>query len=274
MHQNINVFGFHNTHNFIKEIPLPPLEIQQQIVAEIEGYQKIIDGAKQVVNNYKPTISINPDWEMVELGTVCDFVSGYAFESTDFSPNKGAKSIKITNVGVGDFVEVDSDYLPESFYEKHKRYSAIKGDIAIALTRPIIDSGIKVCLVPETYNNALVNQRVALVRPLQTKAEKYFIYHYLSSPIVVEYVKEKSKTLMQPNLSIKDLGLLAVPLPTLEEQLTIVKAIEEEIQLVNANKRLIEIFEQKIKTKIGEIWGVKEEETLSMAAEPQTEYNK
>ena len=37
------------------EIPLPPLEIQQQIVAEIEGYQKIIDGAKQVVNNYKPT---------------------------------------------------------------------------------------------------------------------------------------------------------------------------------------------------------------------------
>jgi hypothetical protein len=100
------------------EIPLPPLEIQQQIVAEIEGYQKIIDGAKQVVNNYKPTITINPDWEMVELGTVCDFVSGYAFESTDFSPNKGTRSIKITNVGVGDFVEVDSDYLPDAFYDK------------------------------------------------------------------------------------------------------------------------------------------------------------
>ncbi|MBL0332268.1 MAG: N-6 DNA methylase [Chlorobi bacterium] len=58
------------------EIPLPPLEIQQQIVAEIEGYQKIIDGAKQVVNNYKPSITINPDWEMVELGEVCDFISG------------------------------------------------------------------------------------------------------------------------------------------------------------------------------------------------------
>ncbi|QQS66831.1 MAG: restriction endonuclease subunit S [Chlorobiota bacterium] len=54
------------------EIPLPPLEIQQQIVAEIESYQKIIDGAKQIVNNYKPTITINPDWEMVELGEVCD----------------------------------------------------------------------------------------------------------------------------------------------------------------------------------------------------------
>lgn len=42
------------------ETPLPPLEIQQQIVAEIEGYQKIIDEAKQVVNNYKPTINHQP----------------------------------------------------------------------------------------------------------------------------------------------------------------------------------------------------------------------
>ena len=57
------------------EIPLPPHEIQQQIVAEIESYQKIIDGAKQVVNNYKPTISINPDWEMVELGEVCEKIT-------------------------------------------------------------------------------------------------------------------------------------------------------------------------------------------------------
>jgi len=54
------------------EIPLPPLEIQEQIVKEIEGYQKIIDGAKMVVENYKPTITINPAWEMVELGSICE----------------------------------------------------------------------------------------------------------------------------------------------------------------------------------------------------------
>ena len=52
------------------EIPLPPLEVQQEIVDELEGYQKIIDGCKQVVENYKPTIDIDPSWEMVELGEV------------------------------------------------------------------------------------------------------------------------------------------------------------------------------------------------------------
>jgi hypothetical protein len=40
-----------------------------------------------------------------------------------------------------------------------------------------------------------------------------------------------------------------IPLPTFEEQLSIVKVKEEEIQFVNANKSLIETFEEKNKNK-------------------------
>ena len=63
----------------------------------------------------------------------------------------------------------------------------------------------------------------------------------------------------QPSVSQGSIYEVKIPLPSIEEQLTIIKAIEEELHLVNANKRLIEIFEQKIKTKISEVWGVKEE---------------
>ena len=49
------------------EIPLPPLEVQKEIVAEIEGYQKVIDGARAVLDHYRPHIPIHPDWPMVEL---------------------------------------------------------------------------------------------------------------------------------------------------------------------------------------------------------------
>ena len=41
------------------ELPLPPLEVQREIVAEIEGYQKVIDGARVVVENYRPHIVID-----------------------------------------------------------------------------------------------------------------------------------------------------------------------------------------------------------------------
>ena len=54
------------------QIPLPPLEVQKEIVAEIEGYQKVIDGARAVLDNYRPHIPIHPDWPMVELGEGCD----------------------------------------------------------------------------------------------------------------------------------------------------------------------------------------------------------
>ena len=52
------------------QIPLPPLEVQKEIVAEIEGYQKVIDGARAVLDNYRPHIPIHPDWPMVELEEV------------------------------------------------------------------------------------------------------------------------------------------------------------------------------------------------------------
>jgi type I restriction enzyme M protein len=58
------------------QIPLPPLEVQKEIVAEIEGYQKVIDGARAVLEHYRPHIPIHRDWPMVELGSVCSFMSG------------------------------------------------------------------------------------------------------------------------------------------------------------------------------------------------------
>ncbi len=61
------------THQLAKsfgelQIPLPPLEVQKEIVAEIEGYQKVINGARAVLDNYRPHIPIHPDWPMRDLG--------------------------------------------------------------------------------------------------------------------------------------------------------------------------------------------------------------
>ena len=70
--------GYQRHYSKLKEfeIPLPPLEIQREIVAEIEGYQKVINGARAVLDNYRPHIPINPDWPTVELEEVCEVRSG------------------------------------------------------------------------------------------------------------------------------------------------------------------------------------------------------
>jgi type I restriction enzyme M protein len=48
---------------------------------------------------------------------------------------------------------------------------------------------------------------------------------------------------------------MKIPFPTIEIQHLIISQIQKEQALVNANKQLIEIFEQKIKDKIAKVWG-------------------
>lgn len=244
-----------STSNFkTLQIPLPPISIQREIVAEIEGYQKIIDGAKAVVANYKAKIDIDPDWEMVELESIAKVISGYGFNSSDFSENNLIRCIKITNVGVREFVDDDSSRLPENFLEEYSRYAVNTSDLVISLTRTIISSGLKVAVVPESWDNTLVNQRVAGLKPTED-SNIQFLYHFLCSDYVFKYVEEQSRSLMQPNLSVTDLKKLPVPNPSIVIQNAIVEQIEKEQTLVNANKQLIEIFEQKIKDRIAKVWG-------------------
>lgn len=49
------------------ELPLPSLDYQQEIIKQIEEYNKIISWAKQVIDTYKPEIDIKKEWEFFEL---------------------------------------------------------------------------------------------------------------------------------------------------------------------------------------------------------------
>ncbi len=92
------------------EIPFVPLEVQKEIVAEIEGYQKVINGARAVLDHYRPHIPIHPDWPMVELSEVCDnFQYGSSLKSSD---NGEVVCLRMGNIQNG---EIDwSDLNPSS----------------------------------------------------------------------------------------------------------------------------------------------------------------
>lgn len=67
-----------------------------------------------------------------------------------------------------------------------------------------------------------------------------------------------------------------IPLPPVKIQQQIISQIEKEQELVNANKQLIEIFEQKIKDRIAKVWGEEQHpvqgQELNLAAEQEGYY--
>jgi len=64
-----------------------------------------------------------------------------------------------------------------------------------------------------------------------------------------------NSTRKDPNITRQDIANFTIPLPSIETQQQIVAKIEEEQKRVQATKELIEIFEQKVKDKIAEVWG-------------------
>jgi type I restriction enzyme M protein len=238
------------------QIPLPPLSIQQEIVAEIEAYQKVIDGARQVVENYKPRITIDPDWKMVELGEVCEIRGGYAFQSSDYVGN-GVQLIRMGNVKSMFFDYQNSpSYLPEKYAAQYSNFLLRKGDILISMTGTIgkEDYG-NVCRI-DIDGHFLLNQRVGKFEINIDKLDPSFIYYFSNSEQFRRSLfGNSSGGVRQANISNKGIESIIIPLPPLEIQQQIVAQIEREQALVNASKELIALFEQKIKDRIARVWG-------------------
>jgi restriction endonuclease S subunit len=237
------------------EVPLPPLKIQQQIVNEIEGYHKIIDGAKQVVNSYKPSISINPDWELVELDTLCYKIT----DGSHFSPDTVSDGFPY--VTVRDVDESKIDLIGCKKIDEKAYLELVKSGCKPQLNDVLFskDGTVgKVALV-DFEAEFVVLSSLAIIRPDTTLILPAFLSFILQSDYALSQAINLKGGVAIKRVVLKDLKTIKIPKISFEEQAEIVERIEEEQALVNGNKKLITLFEQKIKNKINEVWGVKEE---------------
>lgn len=231
--------GLNRNDAYKLKIPLPPLSMQKEIVERVESYQRLIDGAKQVVKSFKPNIQINPDWQMVELGEVCEVINGRAYKQEEL-----LDAGKYPVLRVGNFFSNRNWYysdleLPEDKY-------CDKGDLLYAWSAsfgPRIWDGTK----------AIYHYHIWKMIPDENRVNKLFLYHLLEKD-TEEIKAEGGRGIAMVHITKAGMEKRTVSLPPLEEQKQIVAQIEREQSLVNANRELIEIYEQKIKDEINQLW--------------------
>ena len=83
------------------------------------------------------------------------------------------------------------------------------------------------------------------------KLDNYFLYYFMLG-FDLSLISNSAGVALINNPDIKG---VKIPLPPIEIQRQIVAELEAEQKLVDANKKLIETFQQKIKDKIAEVWG-------------------
>jgi type I restriction enzyme M protein len=230
--------------------PLPPLVVQKEIVAEIEGYQKIIDGARQVVENYQPCISIVRGWQKIRIGELFRTRSGTTPRRDNSAYFEGGRIpwIKTLDLTDGPVRETDEKITELALKETNLEILP-KGTVLIAMYGGFNQIGRSGVLEIEAAHN----QAMTALLPLD-KVEPYFLNAILISS--KEYCKSvANSTRKDPNITKSDILNFELPLPDIETQRAIVAQIETEQRLVNANKELIRLFEDKIKAVINRVWG-------------------
>ena len=236
------------------EIPLPPLEVQKEIVAEIEGYQKVIDGARAVLDNYRPHIPIRPEWPMVELGEVADLQAGFASGKSSVSEDgvPHIRPMNITNAGCFTWDGVKRISADEFAGNEDKNLR--RGDVLFNNTNSVELVG-KTCLIPEDIEGGYSNHMTRL-RPDVTRLDSHFLALALHGRWRTGYFSElATRWIGQAGINAKTLATVKVPLPPLETQRAIVAEIEAERKLVEANRELIERMERKIRATLARVWG-------------------
>lgn len=234
------------------EIPLPPLDVQKEIVAEIEGYQKVIDGARAVVNNYKPHIPIDPDWPMVALGE-------HFATSSGGTPSKAEPAFWTGNIPwvspkdmKADLIEDTEDHISEAAISASATKLIPAGSVVCVVRSGILKHSFPVALLAR---DMCINQDLIAFRPTSGAVSSKFLFYVLkarSTRIVEEGIK--------PGVTVQSFynGFFhkyKIPVPASATQHCVVAAIEAEQALVAANRELITRFEKKIQATLARVWG-------------------
>lgn len=246
--ENMQLQKLGNTMPYIKLgmlqtflIPLPPLEIQEQIVAELDGYAGIIAGAKQIAQNWKPKIDIDPDWKKVKLGEVGKISMCKRIFKEQTSAEGDIPFYKIGTFGKAPdaFIsrEIFNDYKAKFSYPK-------KGEILISTSgtigRTVVFDG-----EPAYFQDS----NIVWIE----NDEKKVYNNYLNLVFQdIDWITTKGGTIER--LYNKLIEEQVISIPPLATQKQIVEKIEAERVLVESTKKLIEIYNQKTKESITKLW--------------------
>lgn len=212
------------------KIAVPPLEVQREIVrvldyftlltaeltdklmAEFTARKKQYEFYRDRLLTFDPLGGEISEIAWKKLGEICDIISGFPFDSTQFC-NSGVKLLRGMNVKRGflDFSDSNNKYWRS--IDGVEKYLLRDGDIIVAMDGSLV--GKSFGIVSEKQLPLLLVQRVARVRAIQGNVR--YIYHCISGRFS-NYVDIKKTEGAVPHISLKDILNFQIPFPELQIQ--------------------------------------------------------
>ena len=245
------------------KIPLPPLEVQKQIVERLDKIaeaQKLNGGLIQKTDELFQSLlhkELNPaapadakakagkkNWENKKLGEVCEKID--QGQPRNFF-KKEFRYIDISSINAEAKEIQNANLIPVEGAPSRARKIVNAGDIVFATTRPYLEN---IAIVPTGFNNAIASTGFCVIRAKTKIVNPDFIYFTVISKPFIKKVLPFQRGANYPAVSDKDIFGIKIPLPPLKTQKQIVAKLSAvqgyKKQLLGQKAKLKELFDSAL----------------------------
>jgi type I restriction enzyme M protein len=231
------------------EIPLPPLDEQRRILAEVDGYQRLTDSARQILGSWVPRLEQSPDWPRVSLAELATFSYGYPATAQEQGE---VRYVRISDIDKsGRLKNTGALYIPLD--ASARRHICQRGDVYIAR----IGFSAGKSLYFDSDNLSVFASYLIRVAFSGKMLPKFFWYFAQTA----DYAAQRDRLLTgggQPHFNAEAIGQVEVPLPSLEEQREIVARLDAESEHIDSVRTLAASYETKITKILDKLWNGKQ----------------
>lgn len=264
LRQNLSYLDF----KYLK-IPLPTLQEQKFITAFLDEKCNKIDEAicikeeqikllherRQILIQQAVTRGLNPDapmkdsgidwigqipahWKIERIKWNIETTSGFAFKSTEYSTDDNEiRLLRGINVNPGKTNWDETVYWPKNKLIGFESLLLKEEDIAIAMDRPWISSGIRVHKITKDDLPALLLQRVGRIR-VKSHITSSYLYETLRTSLFLNYFEPILSGISVPHISFEQISNFTMAIPPKSEQQEITIFIEKIQKSIKASTKI------------------------------------
>ena len=223
------------------EVPIPPLEVQEEIVRILDPLTKNVNELidllkreqelrkKQYSYYLDKLLTFEEDIPKVKLGEICERIKNINWKQEN---NTSKKYIDLSSVSRELHIIIDDEVKDINCDNAPSRAKQIikTNDILFGTTRPMLK---RFCIVPEKYDDQICSTGFCVLRIINNDVLVNYIYHCLSTSNFYNFVKDNEQGTTYPAISDNMLKEYKIPLPPIDTQKRIVDILDNFDQYCN-----------------------------------------
>ena len=226
------------------KVPIPPLEVQNEIARILDDYTKSVEELKEKLNTELITRKKQYSWyrdyllkfenkvKIVKLGELFEFKNGINKEKSSFG--KGTPIINYVNVYKKNKIYFeDLQGLVEATDDELIRYKVKRGDVFFTRTSETIEEIGFTSVLLEDIENCVFSGFILQARPLTDLLLPEYCAYCFSTSSIRNAIIRKSTYTTRALINGTSLSQIEIPLPPLEVQKRIVEVLDNFEKICN-----------------------------------------